>query len=62
MVQALTLRGRRGLTVCFVMEVVFISMRFFGAIGDDAFVELTKWNLLGFFGAKGMEYLPKFGK
>jgi len=54
--------GKRGMIVCLVMAVVFIIMKAMGAIGDAAFVELVKWDLLGFYGAKGLEYLPTFGK
>ena len=54
--------GKRGLIVCLVMELVFISMKYMDSIQDPAFVELTKWNLLGFFGSKAAEYLPTFGK
>ena len=53
------LKGKRGMIVCFVMAAIFIAMKFYGSIGDEAFVGLIKWDLLGFFGAKGAEYLPQ---
>ncbi|KKL83424.1 hypothetical protein LCGC14_1974840 [marine sediment metagenome] len=51
--------GRRGMTVCLIMAAVFTAMKFMGALGDPAYTDLIKWDLLGFFGAKGMEYLPQ---
>ena len=55
----LALNGKRGLLVCLSLAGVFIWMKFAGAIDDSTFTELVKWDLLGFFGAKGAEYLPK---
>jgi len=54
--------GKRGMTVCLVMATLFTVMKFMGVIGDETYADLIKWDLLGFFGAKGMEYLPTFSK
>ena len=53
--------GKRGLVVCLVMAVVFIWMKFQGAIDQAGFIDLMKWDLLGFFGSKAAEYMPTFG-
>ena len=48
--------------MCLALAALFTVMKFMGTIGDPIYADLMKWDILGFFGSKGMEYLPNIGK
>ncbi len=54
--------GQRGVLMCLTLAALFTVMKFMGTIGDPIYADLMKWDILGFFGSKGMEYLPNMGK